>query len=128
MPHLRVEGGEPVAPAALHAALAPFTVRDETGVLRLMACYLEREGEDLLLELLAAESAKPQHFFAALRRRDGAWLLRCLPLTDPEKTPAVRRLLALAGLRVAACLPGSRALSEDLGPELAAMAGALPPD
>ncbi len=120
MPHLKITATRPLA--ELQAELAPFSERDELGVHKLLGSYLERDGEELLLELLVAEGTLlPRHFFASLKLREGQLLLRCLPLTDPEKTDGVRRALARLGRRILALCPAAELVSGTLLAELAAL-------
>jgi len=125
MPHLKLEG-LPGADAVL-ARLAPFTVKDETGVQKALAFYREREGRQILVEALVADGPRPRHFFVSLADRDGAWLLRCLPATDPEKTPAVKRLLVRLALRLRDAFPGAAVATTNLNEELAALDDGGPP-
>jgi hypothetical protein len=91
-----------------------------------LAFYREREGRQILVEALVADGPRPRHFFVTLAARDAGWLLRCLPLTDPEKTPAVKRLLVRLALQIRDAFPGAVVTTTNLIEELAALAGDRP--
>lgn len=63
--------------------------------------YLDTGERAALLETLVVDRGHPQRFFIQMTARDGAVMVRCEPLTDPEKTIGVKRALALAAHRLA---------------------------
>jgi hypothetical protein len=121
MPHVKFQGA--IDGRALIAKLEPFAERDETGVRKVLAYYLEKTGESLLAESLVAAEGLPQRFFLVLQLRADAATLRCLPTTDPEKSPALRRLVASLGLRILAAAPGVALGASNLEEEIAALGG-----
>ncbi len=99
MPHLKIRTR--TRATELFERLAPFTEQDALGTHKLLDRFIDHAGEQVLLELLVAEGgSRPRHFFAAVKERDGILVLRCFPLTDPEKTDGVRRLLARTAARI----------------------------
>ncbi|MDP6669447.1 MAG: hypothetical protein QF492_06040, partial [Candidatus Krumholzibacteria bacterium] len=63
-----------------------------------------REEKQILAEGMVAEGGLPRYFFLSLQQKEGALLLRCLPSTDPEKTPGVKRLILRLGLTISELL------------------------
>jgi hypothetical protein len=121
MPHVKIAGA--LAPAALFERLRPFQARDESGVQKIESYFLEQEDKSILAEALVADGGLPRHFFISLRWRGDHLTLRCLPATDPEKTEAVKRLVARLALRVRDCCPGARLAGDSLPEQIAALAG-----
>jgi hypothetical protein len=63
----------------------------------------------MLLEAVVVDKHRTQAFFIQLSQKDSAITVRLLPATDPEeKTPAVKRLMALVAQRVRQLVPESR--------------------
>jgi len=62
--------------------------------------YLETSERAALIEALVVDRGHPQRFFVHLAARDGGVMVRCEPLTDPEKTAGVKHALALAADRL----------------------------
>lgn len=121
MPHLKIRTR--TAPRELFERLEPFTERDSLGTHKLLELFLDRDGKLLLLELLVAEGgSRPRHFFAALKERDDLLVLRCFPLTDPEKTDGVRRLLARTAARIIELCAEPELAGGTLEPEMASLA------
>ena len=122
MPHVKLKGA--VDAAAILAGLEPYVERDETGVRKVLAYYLEKDGTAILAEALVAAAGLPRQFFLVLRLRPDGATLRCLPATDPpEKGPALRRLVAGLGMRILALAPGAALSSTNLAEEIAALGG-----
>ena len=72
----------------------PFVRRDGECIVKAERFYRERDGQAALVEMLVVDRGHAQKFFIHLSRRDGGVTVRLEPLTDPEKTPGVRRALA----------------------------------
>lgn len=119
MPHVVVEG--PVRLAEIGERFAEILDRDGDDVVKIRTVYLEPGGEEALFEALVVESGHRQQFFIQLRVREGRGAtVRLLPLTDPEKTPGVKRAIArVAGwvrdLRPDECRFGATNIGELLG-------------
>ena len=120
MPHLKLEPCPPLA--ELIGLLQPFSARDGAGVQKVLHFFMSREGTMILAEALVAEGGLPRHFFLSMTRREEL-VIRCYPPTDPEKTPAVKRLIARFGLQVAAARPGVRLDPCNLASEIEELSG-----
>jgi len=78
--------------------LETFSRRDRSGVQKVLGYFMERGQGRILAEALVAEGGLPRRFFLSLQERAGATVVRCYEATDPEKTPAVKRLILHLGL------------------------------
>lgn len=104
MPHILVEGT--IALAELARRHAPFAARSGGALVKCDRFYLESGGRTALVETLVSEAGHTQRFFVRLQARDDGVMVRCEPLTDPEKSPGVKRALALVAARVRAACGG----------------------
>lgn len=57
--------------------------------------YLARSGKEALLESIAIEQGIACNFFVQLKQHQKSITIRLLPATHPEKTPAVKKVMAL---------------------------------
>jgi hypothetical protein len=116
MPHVIVEG--PASLERLYQDFAPETVRQGAAILKLRALYLNTTKTDALLDCVVVEDGLPQNFYALLSQKAAGLTVRLDPLTDPQKTDGVKRLLALLGRRLKAqhpaCAYGATNLTEYL--------------
>ncbi len=87
--------------------LESFSYRDETGVQKVAGYFMERGGGRILAEALVAEGGLPRHFFLSMQHRGGSVLVRCYEATDPEKSPAVKRLVLRMGMEIQALDEGA---------------------
>jgi hypothetical protein len=107
MPHVVIEQAGPLE--VVFAALDPFVVTDGNLILRINDVFLNRRGTMMLLEAVVVDKPRSEAFFVQLSQKDQAITVRLLPATDPEeKTPAVKRLLALVAERIRQIVPQSR--------------------
>ena len=106
MPHVVIENAPDLA--AVFRGLAPFAERTDEQILRLGDLYLNRVGRAALLESVVIDKGVAVSFFALLAQREDQITVRLYPLTDPEKTEGVKRLLALIAVRVRDLVPASR--------------------
>jgi hypothetical protein len=107
MPHVVVEQAGPLE--AVFAALDPFVVAEGNLILKINDVFLNRRGTMALLEAVVVDKPRSQTFFVQLSQKDHAITVRLLPATDPEeKTPAVKRLMALVAHRIREIVPESR--------------------
>jgi len=104
VPHILVEGTLTLDDLARRHA--PFAARLGACVVKCDRFYLETGGRTALVEALVAESGHTQRFFVRLQARDDGVMVRCEPLTDPEKSTGVKRALALVAERVRAACGG----------------------
>jgi hypothetical protein len=98
LPHILVEGTLTLAEVARRHV--PASERRGEVLVKFDRLYLETGGRAALLEALVVDRGHPQRFFIQMTARDGGVMVRCEPLTDPEKTAAVKHALALAARRL----------------------------
>jgi hypothetical protein len=106
MPHVVVENVGDLQ--NLYQAFAPIVHRTGHDILKVQEFYLSRSGKDALLESVAIEQGVARAFFVQLNVHKHAITVRLLPATDPEKTPAVKRLMALVAEFIRKVFPDSR--------------------
>ena len=98
MPHVVLEGR--VTIDECQRRFEPFVVREDERIVKVENFYRERDGRAALIETLVVESGHTQKFFILLSAKGEGLTVRLEPLTDPEKTPGVRRALALVAHRI----------------------------
>ncbi|HET8946415.1 MAG TPA: hypothetical protein VFQ07_05490 [Candidatus Polarisedimenticolia bacterium] len=98
MPHILVEGTLRLADVARRHA--PSSAQRGEVLVKFDRLYLETGERAALIEALVVDRGHPQRFFVQLAARDGGVMVRCEPLTDPEKTAGVKHALALAADRL----------------------------
>ena len=98
MPHVVLEQ----ASSALQAfeVIEAFTMKTDTGILKLGDKYINGAKTSVLIEALAIETGKNQNFFIQLSQKKGSVTVRLLPLTDPEKSPGVKILMAMVAKQI----------------------------
>lgn len=106
MPHVVVDGAGDLH--ALYQAFTPRLQRDGQEILKIQECYLAKSGREALLDAVAIEQGTAQSFFIQLKQHEAAITVRLLPATDPEKTPAVKRTMAMAAAFIRQVYPASR--------------------
>jgi hypothetical protein len=106
MPHVVVEEAGDLQ--GLYQAFTPMVQRTGNEILKVQDFYLSRSGKDALLESVAIEQGAACNFFVQLKSHEKAITVRLLPATDPEKTPAVKKLMALVAAFIRKVYPGSR--------------------
>jgi hypothetical protein len=98
VPHILVEGTLTLADVARRHT--PSSERRGEVLVKFDRLYLDTGGRAALLEALVVDRGHPQRFFVQMAARDGGIMVRCEPLTDPEKTAGVKHALALAAHRL----------------------------
>ena len=98
MPHVVLEGRVGIDDAA--RTFEPFVAREGDLVVKAERLYRERDGRAALVEMVVVEAGHAQKFFIQLSPRDAGLTVRLEPLTDPEKTPGVRRAIAHVAQRL----------------------------
>lgn len=98
MPHILLEG--PASIPDLQAAHRPFTVREGERLVKVDRFYADERGVAALVETLVVERAHTQKFFIVVAVRPGGLSVRLEPMTDPEKSPGVKRALAIVAERL----------------------------
>lgn len=102
MPHVVLEG--PITLDGCRRLQVPFVERDGERIVKVDRFYADTDGRAALLETLVVDRGHTQRFFIQLALRDGGLIVRLEPMTDPEKTAAVKRALAIVAHRlVLAC-------------------------
>lgn len=119
MPHVLVDG--PVRTAEYAEAFKPSMEKMGEEIIRLLDVLLNRERNRALVETVVVESGRSVRFFIELRDRSGGVTVRLEPVTDPEKTPGVKRSVAIVAREVCslsdACRYGRTNLDEFLPAE-----------
>jgi hypothetical protein len=106
MPHVVIEEAGDLQ--GLYQAFTPIIQRAGTDILKVQEFYLARSGKDALLESVAIENGVACTFFVQLKLHEKAITVRLLPATDPEKTPAVKKVMALVAGFIRKVYPNSR--------------------
>lgn len=117
MPHVVLEGR--ITIDQCQAGFEPFVHRDGDRLIKVDRFYRERDGRAALIETLVSEAGHTQKFFIQLSPKGEGITVRLEPLTDPEKTPAVKRALAVLAHRIrtaTGCAYGRTNLEEFLIP------------
>lgn len=122
MPHVVIE--ETGDLQSIYQAFTPMIHRTGNEILKVQEFYLSRSGKDALLESVAIEQGIARNFFVQLKVHDKAITVRLLPATDPEKTPSVKKVMALVAGFIRTVYPGSRYGKTNLQEYLASTAGA----
>lgn len=98
MPHILLEGSASIQ--RLQAAHQPYTVREGERLVKVGRFYADGGGEAALVETLVVERGHTQKFFILVSARPGGLAVRLEPMTDPEKSPGVKRALAVVAERL----------------------------
>ena len=105
MPHVVVEEAGDLQ--GLYQAFAPMMHRAVTDILKVQELYVGRSGKEALLESVAIEQGVARSFFVQLKRHERSITVRLLPATDPEKTPAVKQVMAMVAGFIRTVYPAS---------------------
>jgi hypothetical protein len=106
MPHVVIEEAGDLQ--GLYQAFTPLIQRAGTDILKILEFYLARSGKEALLESVAIENGVACTFFVQLKLHEKAITVRLLPVTDPEKTPAVKKVMAMVAGFIRKVYPDSR--------------------
>lgn len=106
MPHVVIEEAGDLQ--SIYQAFTPIVQRTGTEILKVQEFFLARNGKDALLESVAIENGVACTFFVQLKLHEKAITVRLLPATDPEKTPAVKKVMALVAGFIRKVYPDSR--------------------
>jgi hypothetical protein len=98
VPHVLLEGSASIP--SLQSAHRPFAVREGDRLVKVERFYADERGVAALVETLVVERAHTQRFFILVAARPGGLSVRLEPLTDPEKSPGVKRALAIVAERL----------------------------
>jgi hypothetical protein len=105
MPHVIVEG--PASLERLYQSFAPENLREGAYIIKIRNMYLSASKTDALVDCVVVEDGLPQNFYALLCQKPSSGssttiTVRLDPMTDPQKTDGVKRLVALLGQRLKA--------------------------
>ena len=106
MPHVVIEEAGDLQ--GLYQAFTPIIQRAGSEILKVQEFFLARSGKDALLDSVTIENGVACTFFVQLKLHEKAITVRLLPATDPEKTPAVKKVMALVAGFIRKVYPGSR--------------------
>lgn len=98
MPHIVLEKAKSVKDCV--EVIEPMMEREEKGILKITDCYLNAKDNSALIESIAIEDGKNQNFFIQLSSKGEAVTVRLLPLTDPEKTNGVKKLMGIVAHKI----------------------------
>ena len=93
MPHIVLEKAESVKKC--FDSIDPMMEKLEKGILKITDKYINDKGNSALIESIVIEDWKNQNFYIQLSSKGEAVTLRLLPLTDPEKTNGVKKLMGI---------------------------------
>ena len=106
MPHVVIESTGELQ--YVYQAFTPMLQRTEGEIVKVQECYLARSGREALLDAVVIEQGTARSFFIQLKRHETTITVRLLPSTDPEKTPAVKKAMALVAGLIRKVYPASR--------------------
>jgi hypothetical protein len=105
MPHVLVTNAAPLE--ALVAKFEPVETRFGQAIAKVSAVFHDARNGEALLQSLVVEPHVRRKFYVRLAERADGVMVKLDPLTDPEKTDSVKRLLALVADWVRRNSPGS---------------------
>jgi hypothetical protein len=105
MPHVVIEEAGDLQ--GVYQAFTPIIQRAGTDILKVQEFYVGRSGKEALLESVAIEQGVARSFFVQLKRHERSITVRLLPATGPEKTPAVKQVMALVAGFIRTVYPAS---------------------
>ena len=123
MPHVVIEEAGDLQ--GLYQAFTPIIQRAGSEILKVQEFFLARSGKDALLDSVAIENGVACTFFVQLKLHEKAITVRLLPATDPEKPPAVKKVMALVARFIRNVYPGSRYGKTNLQEYLEATSGSM---
>jgi hypothetical protein len=113
MPHVVIEGELDLR--AYAESFAHLRLAEPRDLLRTENVYLERSGRSLLIQALAVEAGRRQTFYVRISLHDrGSVSVRIDPLTKPERSEGVKRIVAALGADVVARMPGAKVRTTNL--------------
>ena len=121
MPHVVIE--EVGDLQGVYQAFTPLIQRAGTDILKVREFYLARSGNEALLESITIEQGAVCNYFIQLKLHEKAITVRLLPATDPEKTPAVKKVMAMVAGFIRNVCPDSRYGKTNLQEYLGATTG-----
>ena len=123
MPHVVIEEAGDLQ--GVYQAFTPLIQRAGTDILKIREFYLARSGKEALLESITIEEGTVCNYFIQLKLHEKAITVRLLPATDPEKTPAVKKVMAMVARFIRNVYPDSRYGKPNLQEYLEVTTGSL---
>jgi hypothetical protein len=106
MPHVVIEGD--VDLEELFQGFEPLHQRDDGGIRKVSDAFLNSQNTSILLESVVVENGSTQKFMIAIGTKGSGATVRLFPLTDPQKTPGVKRLMADVARQIVDRFPGTK--------------------
>ena len=123
MPHVVIEEAGDLQ--GVYQAFTPLIQRAGTDILKIREFYLARSGNEALLESVTIEQGAVCNYFVQLKLHEKTITVRLLPATDPEKTPAVKKVMAMVAGFIRSVYPDSRYGKTNLQEYLEVTTGSL---
>ena len=123
MPHVVIEEAGDLQ--SIYLAFTPLIQRAGNDILKVREFYLARSGKEALLESVTIEQGAVCNYFVQLKLHEKAITVRLLPATDPEKTPAVKKVMAMVAGFIRKVYPDSRYGKTNLQEYLWATTGSM---
>ena len=98
MPHIVLDKAKSVKES--YEAIEQMMEKIDGGILKITDIYLNRDENSALIESIAIENGKNQKFFIQLSSKGKSVTVRLLPMTDPEKTNGVKKLMAIVANKI----------------------------
>jgi hypothetical protein len=95
MPHVIVEG--PVSVERFYQEFTPTSLREGETIIKIRDVYLSAGKRKALIDCIVVEDRLAHPFYAAMSQKDAGITVYLDPLTDPEKTDGVKRVVAILG-------------------------------
>lgn len=113
MPHVVIQGN--ISTRKVWERFEPLERRRSEEILKVLHAWLDRQEKTVLLEIVTVSAGFRQQFFLQVcRKGDDAVTVRMEPMTDPEKTDAVRRAVALVARWILSLEPGLEISSSNI--------------
>ena len=105
MPHVVLEGT--ICLNDLQGRFSPVMERNGSEILKTVDFYVNHTDNSALLESIVIENGPPKNFFVHLSKKENSLTVRLFPLTDPEKTIGVKKLMGIIAKKIRELFPES---------------------
>lgn len=113
MPHVVLEGHLNLQ--RFSAVYQPLVHQEADKIVKLQHAYVSTTSDEVLIEAVALQDGFAQRFLVQVLVRDTRATVKLYPGTDPEKTDAVKRTIALVARQLKDCSPDVRYGSTNIG-------------
>jgi len=103
MPHIVLEKANNVEEC--YNTIENLMEKSDGTILKITDKYINEKKTSALIESIAIEQGKSQNFYIQLSSKKDAVTVRLLPLTDPEKTNGVKKLMGLVANKIKSSNP-----------------------